>query len=410
MNTTPEPVVDAPVIDLPLPPPGTMGPPEEYGRLRRECPLVKVRLPIGATAWYATRYDDVKELVADSRLIRPSINDWPPCPGRAPGDEPGLITMMELEGPRHAALRRTLSEPFSVRSIRSRLPRIRQSADRLLDAFLDGGQPGDLVVRFLEPFPVMVMCDLVGIPYDDSQYFLPKADAALGALLTLKEGREATSQLRAYITSLLEGKRCEPDDDVLTELVRECEHGTLDHESAVSFGLSMLVAGYRTSTMFLADAVLTLLTVPGEYARLRDNRDLMPGAVEELLRFVPVMNGVVVLQAVEDIELHGRTIRAGDAVLPVLASANRDGSVFADGDRLDLCRADNPHLTFGRGAHNCIGSHLARAQMTVCLEALFDRLPDLRLAEGHQPIWEDESPSKSPITLPVSWSAPEAAG
>jgi cytochrome P450 len=403
VKTTQEPVVDVPVIDIPLPPPGTMGPPEEYGRLRQECPLTKVRLPIGAIAWYATRYEDVKELVADARLIRPSITDWPPRPGRIPGDEPGLITMMELEGPRHAALRRALSEPFSVRSIRRQLPRIRQSADRLLDPFVGGDQPGDLVVRFLEPFPIMVMCDLVGIPYEDSEYFLPKADAALGALLTLEEGREATSQLREYITSLLDRKRREPGDDMLTKLVREYERGTVDRESAVSFGLSMLVAGYRTSTMFLADAVVTLLTLPGEYARLRDNRDLMPGAVEELLRYVPVMNGVVVLQAVEDIELHGRTIRVGDAVLPVLAAANRDDSTFTDGDRLDLCRVDNPHLAFGRGAHNCIGSHLARSQMTVCLEALFDRLPNLRLAEGHHAIWEDESPSKSPLTLPVNW-------
>ncbi|MFE7212880.1 cytochrome P450 [Streptomyces sp. NPDC057611] len=412
MNTTPEPAVDAPdmpdvpdapVIELPLPPPGTMGPPEEYRRLRQECPLARVRLPIGATAWYATRYEDVKELIADARLIRPSITDWPPRPGHVPGDEPGLVTMMELEGPRHAALRRALSEPFSVRSVRSRLPRIRRSADRLLDPFVGSDQPGDLVVRFLEPFPVMVMCDLVGIPYEDSDYFLPRADAALGAILTLEEGREATSQLREYITSLLDRKRREPGDDMLTRLVDACERGALDHESAVSFGLSMLVAGYRTSTMFLADAVLALLTLPGAYARLRDHRDLMPGAVEELLRYVPVMNGVVVLQAVEDIELHGRTIRAGDAVLPVLAAANRDEHVFTDADRLDLCRADNPHLAFGRGAHNCIGSHLARAQMTVCLEALFDRLPNLRLAEGHRPIWEDESPSKSPLTLPVHW-------
>ncbi|WP_445527325.1 cytochrome P450 [Streptomyces cyslabdanicus] len=406
MNTTPEPVVDAPgvpVIELPLPPPGTMGPPEEYHRLRRECPLARVRLPMGATAWYATRYEDVRELIADARLIRPSITDWPPRPGHVPGDEPGLITMMELEGPRHAALRRALSGPFSVRSVRSRLPRVRRSADRLLDPFVDSDRPGDLVVRFLEPFPVMVMCDLVGIPYEDSDYFLPRADAALGAILTLAEGREATSQLREYITALLDQKRREPGDDMLTLLVQACERGALDHESAVSFGLSMLVAGYRTSTMFLADAVLTLLTLPGAYAHLRDHRALMPDAVEELLRYVPVMNGVVVLQAVEDIELHGRTIRAGDAVLPVLAAANRDERVFSDADGLDLCRADNPHLTFGRGAHHCIGAHLARAQMTVCLEALFDRLPNLRLAEGHDPIWEDDSPSKSPLTLPVTW-------
>ncbi|GAA2251026.1 MULTISPECIES: cytochrome P450 [Kitasatospora] len=408
-STPPEPAIEWPVIDLPLPPPGTMGPPEQYGWLRRQCPLAQVRLPAGATAWYATRYEDVRDLIADPRLIRPTINDWPPRHDRAADDEPGLITMMELDGPRHAALRRALAEPFSVRSIRRRLPRLRRSADRLLDEFVAGGQPGDLVGGFLEPFPLLAMCELVGIPYEDREYFLPRADAALGAILTLDEGRQVTAQLRDYIASLLDRKRRERADDILTELVHACGRGSLDGESVVNFGLSMLVAGYRTSTMFLGDAVVALLTVPGQYARLRDDRGVMPGAVEELLRFIPVMNGVVVLQAVEDIELHGRRIRAGDAVLPVLASANRDERVFADADRLDLCRADNPHLTFGRGAHNCIGAHLARAQLTVGLQALLDRFPDLRVPDGHHPTWDDESPSKSPLTLPVSWCATDAA-
>ncbi|MFV5998863.1 cytochrome P450 [Streptomyces sp. NPDC056231] len=402
-RTPPEPVIGTFVIDMPLPPPGTMGPPTQYGWLRRECPLAEVRLPIGATAWYATRYEDVRDLVADPRLIRPTINDWPPRPDRAVDDEPGLITMMELEGSRHAALRRALAELFSVRSIRRRLPHLRQSADRLLEEFVDGGQPGDLVAGFLEPFPLLAMCDLVGIPYEDRAYFLPRADAALGAMVTLDEGREVTAQLRGYMSSLLDRKRRKPADDILTGLVHACGHGNLDGESMVGFGLSMLVAGYRTSTMFLADAVVALLTVPGQYARLRDDRGLMPGAVDELLRYIPVMNGVVVLQAVEEFELHNRRIHAGDAVLPVLAAANRDERVFTDAERLDLCRADNPHLTFGRGAHNCLGAHLARAQMTVCLEALFERFPDLHVPHGHPPTWDDASPSKSPLTLPVGW-------
>ncbi|WP_308130286.1 cytochrome P450 [Kitasatospora aureofaciens] len=405
----PEPVHDTPVIDMPLPPPGTMGPPTQYGWLRRECPLTRVRLPFGATAWYATRYEDVRDLIADPLLIRPTINDWPPRPDQAADDEPGLITMMELDGPQHAALRRALAEPFSVRAIRRRLPRLRRSADRLLDEFVAGGQPGDLVGGFLEPFPLLAMCDLVGIPYEDRGYFLPRADATLGALVTLDEGRQVTSQLREYISALLDRKRRKPADDILTELVHAWGRGPLDGESVVAFGLSMLVAGYRTSTMFLADAVVALLAAPGQYARLRDDRDLLPVAVEELLRYLPVMNGVVVLQAVEDIELHDRRIHAGDAVLPVLASANRDERVFADPDRLDLCRADNPHLTFGRGAHNCIGAHLARAQLTVGLEALFDHFPDLHVPDGHRPTWDDESPSKSPLTLPVSWRATTAA-
>lgn len=393
-----------PVLDMPIPPPGTMGPPVEYARLRQQCPLAKVRLPMGATAWYVTRYDDVRDIIADPRLIRPSINAWPPR--RDPtivDDEPGLITMMEMDGPQHTALRKALAEPFSVRSIRRRLPRIRRSANRLLEDFAAGDRPGDLVADYLEPFPLLVMCDLVGIPYEDREYFLPMADAALGATVTLEEGRGVTRRLREYVSALFDRKQHEPDDDLLTELVRECERGTLNEDSVVNFGLSMLVAGYRTSTMFLGDAVVALLTEPGQYARLREDRHLMPQAVEELLRYVPVMNGVVVLQSLEDIELHGRTIHARDAVLPVLASANRDETVFPDGDQLNLCRADNPHLIFGRGTHNCIGAHLARAELTVGIEALLDRLPHLHIAKGREPTWDDESPSKSPLTLPVDW-------
>ncbi|MFJ5225457.1 cytochrome P450 [Streptomyces sp. NPDC088400] len=401
----PAPVTEppAPVIDMPVPPPGSMGPPEEYARLRESCPVARVRLPMGATAWYVTRYDDVRDLIADSRLIRPTINDWPPRPDEPTDRGPALTTMMELNGPQHTALRKALAEPFSVRTIQRRLPRIRRSADRLLDAFADGDRPGDLVGGYLEPFPLLVMCDLVGIPYEDRDYFLPMADAALGALVTLEEGRDVTRPLREYIRALVDRKLREPDADLLTTLVRECGHGTLHEESVLSFGLSMLVAGYRTSTMFLGNAVVALLTEPGRYARLRDDRGLMPGAVEELLRYIPVMNGVVLLQAVEDIELRGRTIRAGDAVLPVIASANRDETAFPAADQLDLHRTANNHLAFGRGTHNCPGSHLARAELTVGLEALLDRLPHLHLTEERHPTWDDESPSKSPLTLPVGW-------
>ncbi|MFJ1749776.1 cytochrome P450 [Streptomyces sp. NPDC088116] len=380
-----------------------MGPPEEYERLRRECPVARVRLPMGATAWYVTQYGDVRDLLADPRLTRPTINDWPPRPDEPTDQGPALTTMMELNGPQHMALRKALAEPFSVRTIQRRLPRIRQAADRLLDAFADGGRPGELVGGYLEPFPLLVMCELVGIPYEDREYFLPMADAALGALVTLEEGREVTHRLREYVRALLDRKLREPGDDMLTKLVRECEPDALREESVLSFGLSMLVAGYRTSTMFLGNAVVTLLTKPGRYARLRDDRALMPAAVEELLRHIPVMNGVVLLQAVEDIELHGRTIRAGEAVLPVIASANRDDTTFPHADRLDLNRTGNNHLAFGRGAHNCPGSHLARAELTVGLEALLDRYPHLHLTKEQPPTWDDESPSKSPLTLPVDW-------
>lgn len=390
-------------MDFPLAPPGTMGPPEDFGRLLRECPLARVRTPMGAPAWYATRYADVERLLGDDRLIRPTINDWPVRPGDSAEPGPCLTTMMELNGPRHTALRRALAGEFAVGTVERRLGPLRARADRLLDDVEAKGRPGDLV-EFAELFPLQMMCDLVGIPFKEWRYFLPKADAALGALLTLDKGREASGPLREYIVELMERKRDQPEDDVLTRLVRRADRGELGEEDVVAFGLSMLVAGYRTSTMFLANSILILLTQPDQFASLCDDRRNMARAVEELLRYIPLQNGIVVLQATQDIGMHGRTIQAGEAVLPVLAAANRDGTVFPDADRLDLRRVHNSHLAFGRGAHRCIGASLARAQLTVALEAVLDRFPGLRLTVDERELpWEDDSPAKAPLSLPVDW-------
>ncbi|MFJ2304684.1 cytochrome P450 [Streptomyces sp. NPDC087787] len=394
---------EADVLDFPLPPPGTMGPPETCARLRESRPVTRVGLLMDATAWYVTRYEDVRALLADPRLIRPTINDWPPRPGPAADDGPGLVTMAELDGPRHLALRRSVAPAFSAGAVRDRLPRIRALADRLLEELAAGGPPGDLVAAFTEPFPLLVLCDLVGIPWQDRDWFLPVLDAALGGMVTAEEGRRVTDLLRAYVAELIERKRSRPGDDVLTLLVRETGGGTLTDDEVTAFGLSMLTVGFGISGFFLAGSVHTLLHRPDQWARLRDHRDLMPGAVEELLRYMPVMNGTVLLLATEDVEVGGQTVREGDAVIPVLASANRDESVFADAGRLDLCRADNPHLAFGRGTHNCVGAHLARAELTVGIEALLDRFPGLRPARGQQPLWDDQSVTKSPLTLPVGW-------
>ncbi|MGW3493843.1 cytochrome P450 [Streptomyces sp. NPDC001020] len=401
--SAPVPGREADVLDFPLPPPGTMGPPEKCAQLRESCPMARVRLPMDATAWYATRYEDVRELLADPRLIRPTINDWPPRPGQATDDGPRLITMAELDGPRHAVLRRAIASAFSFGAVRDRLPRIRELAEHLLEEFEEGGRPGDLVAGFTEPFPLLVLCDLVGIPAQDQDWFLPVLDAALDGMVTSEDGHRVTGLLRDYAAELIAQKRSRPGDDVLTQLVRDCDEGVLTHDEVMAFGLSMLTVGFGISGFFLADSVHTLLARPDQWARLRDHRDLMPGAVEEVLRYMPVMNGTVLLLATEDIEAGGQTIREGEAVIPVLASANRDGSVFADAARLDLGRADNPHLTFGRGTHNCVGAHLARAELTVGLEALFDRFPRLGLADGQEPLWDDRSVTKSPLTLPVSW-------
>ncbi|WP_301128945.1 cytochrome P450 [Streptomyces cacaoi] len=390
--------------EFPLPPPGCVGPPVEYRRMRAECPVAQVRLPFDATGWFVTRYDDVRDLLADRRLVRPPVDGWPARPEGADADgEPLLVTMMELDGPDHLALRAAVSEAFSPREIRRRRPAIRRQAESILDEFAGGGRAGDLVTGFAEPFPLLVVCELAGLPYAERHDFLAPADAALGALIAQDERARVAAWLHEYMLEILERKRREPGDDVLSDLVRRRDAGELSTRSVVAFGLSMLVAGYRTTTMFLANAVHQLLSRPAEFARLRDDRTLLPRAVEELLRFLPVMNGPVILLATEDIQVRGRHIRAGEAVIPVIASANLDETVFERADELDLGRTDNPHVAFGRGVHNCFGAHLARAELEVGLEALLDRFPGLRLSDRELPRWDDDSPAKSPLSLPVEW-------
>jgi len=396
----------SPVRPVPLPAPGSMGPPVEFLNLRQAHPLVRVRLDPAmpdSTAWYVTRYADVKALMSDPRFIRPSINSWPARGAERAGPEPELITMMELDGARHVALRRAIADAFSARAVRRYAPRSRRIAVDLLDEFARAGQPGDLVPGFAEPFPLLIACDFLGIPYQDRDYFVPLVDTALAEVPTLEEGARITALLRGYVCSLIARKRGARGNDPLTRLVAECDDGELTEEAVISFVLTIFFAGYGPSAMFLANAILTLLAEPAQYRALRDNRQLMRTAVDELLRYIPVMNGVVILLATEDIQLHEEIIRAGDAVLPVLAAADRDETVFSDADTLDLGRAHNPHIVFGRGPHNCLGAHLARAELATALDALLDRFPDLHLATGQKISWDDTSPSRAPLTLPVAW-------
>jgi cytochrome P450 len=393
-----------PVRDLPLAPWGKIEPPPEYTTLRRECPMASVRLPVGGgTGWLLTRYTEVRAVLADPRLVRPTIEEWPPPPAPPP-EGPHLITMMELEGTRHTALRRVLGNSFSAGAVRRRQARIRELADGLLDAVKTGGQPGDLVRDFAEPFPLAVMCSMVGIPYTERRRFIPLTDAALDVTRGLDNPRRAAALLRQYAIELVGRKRTQPAEDLLTNLIRRQDAGELTDEDLITFMLSMLIAGHRTSTMFLANAILLLLTKPKLVADLRRAGEVSPSAVEELLRYLPVMNAMVVLQATKNVELCGRTLKAGETVLPSITAANRDETVFPDADQLDLTRAKNPHVAFGRGAHNCVGAHLGRAELKLALEALLDHFPRLHLTVSESELsWEDDSMAKAPLTLPVGW-------
>lgn len=395
------------LIPVPEVEPGTAGPPCAYARLRTEQPVVKAQLPNGETGWLISRYDDARAAFADPRLVRPLLSAWPPREGEdAP--PPCLPTFLEMTGAHHERVRRTVLPMFGRRRLAFMEPRIRAMAGELVDAMVAGAGDGtaDLVAGYADPLPLRVLCETTGLPYEDRDIYLPHTLALLGAAgLTLEEVLAALYALQDYAEELISRKEKDPGDDYIRLLLAEVRPDSeLTRDDVVSFVVTMLMAGYKTNIQHTANALLALLTHPEQLRKLRDAPEGIGTAVDELLRYVPLMNAINILVAKEGLTLHGQHIRAGDAVVPVPASANRDPEAFADPDRLDLTRTPNAHVAFGHGPHACTGGHLTRMQLAITIEVLLERLPGIELAVPAESLtWDESTPLRAPATLPVRW-------
>ncbi|KAB7833116.1 cytochrome P450 family protein [Streptomyces mobaraensis] len=397
------------VIDVPAPEPGSAGSPCGYARLRAEQPVVKAKLPNGETGWLLSRYEDVRAAFADPRLVRPLLSAWPPREG-ADAPPPCLPTFLEMTGEHHERVRRTVLPLFGRRRLEFMVPRVRAIAEELLDAMVAGAPDGtaDLVPAYVEPLPLRVLCETVGLPYEERDVYLPHTLALLGASgLTMEEVLAALYALQDYASELIARReRAGEGEDYLGLLLAESRRAgaTLTRDDVVSFVVTMLMAGYKTNIQHTGNALLVLLDHPDELRRLREEPARIGAAVEELLRYVPLMNAINILVAREDFTLHGQRIRAGDAVVPVPASANRDPAAFTDPDRLDLTRSPNAHVAFGHGPHACTGGHLTRLQLATAIEVLLERLPGVELAEPAASLpWDETTPLRAPARLPVRW-------
>ncbi|MBV6701779.1 cytochrome P450 [Kitasatospora aureofaciens] len=401
------------VIPVPEAAPGTAGPPCAYARLRAEQPVVKAQLPNGETAWLLSRYQDVRAAFADPRLVRPLLSAWPPTED-ADAPPPCLPTFLEMTGEHHERVRRAVLPLFGRGRLEFMRPRIRAMAEELIDAMVAAspGRTADLVAAYVEPLPLRVLCETVGLPYEDRDLYLPHTLTLLGAAgLTMEQVLEALYALQDYASTLITRKEQEGDgegegDDCIRLLLAESRRpgGGLTRDDVVSFVVTMLMAGYKTNMQHTGNALLALLTHPDQLRMLRDEPGRIGSAVDELLRYVPLMNAINILVAREDLTLHGQHIRAGDAVVPVPASANHDLEAFTDPDRLDLTRTPNPHVAFGHGPHACTGAHLSRLQLATVIEVLLERLPDIELAEPAEMLpWDESTPLRAPARLPVRW-------
>lgn len=393
------------LLQFPFPASAVYEPPAEYERLRAEAPVSQVLLPTGDRAWLVSSWAGVRLVLSDPRFSRAAASQ-PDAPRLRPLP-PDRSTILAMDPPEHGRLRRLVSPAFSARRTARLEAPIEALVDRLLSAMSADRRSADLLEALALPLPIGVICDLLGIPATDHAAFRSWADTMLAMrAVDPAQIRSARTDMSDYLAGLVASKRRNPGDDLLSDLVQARDAGDkLSEEELVVFGVTLLIAGYHTTSTSLLNAVVLLSERPELFAELAAGGALLTDTVEELLRLSAASaSGGNLRVAVSDVEVDGVLIRAGDGVLPAIVSANRDGAVFADPDELQPGRDENPHLAFGHGVHYCLGAALARLELTLALRELSARFPRMRLAvPRHQLSWDEDAVIRRVRALPVTW-------
>ncbi|WP_157246442.1 cytochrome P450 [Nonomuraea typhae] len=380
-------------------------PPKELLEAREHGPISRFPFPDGHQGWLVTGYDLLRAVLADQRfssrreLMRhhPLIDlgdiEVPPAP-------PGEFLLMDE--PQHGRYRKPLVGKFTVRRMRQLTERVEQVTAEHLDAMEKAGPGADLVTAFAKPIPSVIICELLGVPYEDRGSFQDNIDKFLGGEVGDEELMAAYLATQSYLAELVAAKRANPTDDVLSDLL----DSDFTDEELKGIALILLSAGFDTTANMLGLGTFALLQNPAQLAALRNDPALADNAVEELLRYLTVAKQFTRV-ALEDVELGGQTIKAGDTLILSYGTANRDPERFSDPHLLDLRRQDGGHLAFSHGIHQCLGQQLARVELRVALPALVNRFPTLRLAVPAEEV--ALRPETADIygvkSLPVTWDA-----
>nr|WP_280268159.1 cytochrome P450 [Nocardia wallacei] len=387
---------------------GPFNPPREISALRDARPVSPLVFPDGHEGWLVTGYDEVRQLMADTRFssrqdigIVHSVEDNPDMPVQTePSPQiPGLFVAMDP--PDHTRLRRKLIGAFTVKRMKQLEEHIIEITERQLDEMAKLTPPVDLVAEFALPMPSLVICELLGVPYADRATFQVNSAKFLVREQSLEEKMGAYGAMTTYLAGLVVGKRAEPGEDILSDLARDED---LSIEELTGIAFLLLLAGHETTANMLGLGTFALLEHPGQLAELRADAELVPEAVEELLRYLSVAD-IFYRYATEDIELGGETIGKGSTVVVSLLAANHDPRRFHDPDVLDIHRRARGLVSFGHGIHQCLGQQLARIEMRAGFAGLVRRFPTLRLA-----VPADEVKLRTDMNiygvheLPVTWS------
>jgi len=384
-----------------------LDPPEVYTRIRRQGAVHPMTYADGHLGWLVTGYAEARAVLADPRFSNRPELAHPPLPSRMRLAEsmreqrlpPGFF--LRMDAPEHTRYRKLLAGQFTVRRMKQLEPRIEEIAASCLDAMQAAGPPADLVRDFALPIPSLVICELLGVPYEDRTGFQDDSALLIRLETSAEEALAALGRVCAYLDDLIQRKHAEPADDLLSGLVTG---GELTDEELTGVAVLLLIAGHETTANMLGLGTYALLTNPDQLTALREDPALVDNGVEELLRYLTIVHMGPIRTALEDVELGGRLIEKGDSVTLHLPVVNRDPARFPGGDRLDVTRDAGGHLSFGHGIHQCLGQQLARTEMRIGYAALLRRFPGLRLA-----VPPEEVPMRSDMSiygvhrLPVTW-------
>ncbi|GAA4531526.1 cytochrome P450 [Amycolatopsis samaneae] len=371
------------------------------------APISRVRLWDGSTPWLVTRYADVRALLADPRVgVDASRPGFPHTNAVSRARDTRMKTLMQLDAPEHTAQRRLLTADFTIRRMNALRPRIQRIADELVDDLLAGPRPANLVEAFALPLPSLVICALLGVPYADRDFFQRVARTLVMDKPDAGRAVAASEELNAYLEDLVTAKAAEPGDDLLSRLaVEQFRTGAMSRREIAVLGQLLMVAGHDTTAAMIALGVAALFAHPEQLRAVRDGGpDLVASAVEELLRYLSITHTEARRVAREDLEIGGTLIRAGEGVIAVKSTANRDPAAFTDPDTLDVGRATRHHVAFGYGSHQCLGQGLARVELQVAYRTLFRRLPALAPAVPPERLaYKENAIFYGVRELPVTW-------
>jgi cytochrome P450 len=387
-------------------------PPPQVLEMGTAKPLSRVRIWDGSTPWLITGHEVARELFADARVSvddrREGFPHWNEHMLSTVNKRPRSVFTSDAE--EHTRFRRMLSKPFTFKRVEALRSAIQEVTDECIDEILAGPQPADIVTKLALPVPTKVISEMLGVPYEDHEFFQHHANVGLARYASAEDGQKGAMSLYKYLINLVEAKmaihRGEGTEDAVSDLAERVNAGEISVKEAAQLGTGLLIAGHETTANMIGIGVLALLENPEQAALLRDSNDpkFIANAAEELMRYLSIIQNGQRRVAIEDIEIGGETIRAGEGIILDLAPANWDVTAYPEPDKLDLTRDAGQQLGFGYGRHQCVGQQLARAELQIVFHTLLKRIPTLRLA-----IPFDEVPFKHDrlaygvYELPVTW-------